>query len=411
MIDLTDAAPRDPAGAEEFRAYCRSWLGENRPEAPRFRLPQSPLEVMTVEQCEYLQRWQNACYEAGLVGCDYPREYGGGGMSNHQRIANEEMARAATPFLLNVTGLGMAAPTLVHHGSEDNKRRFIPKILSCEEIWCQGFSEPGAGSDLANVQTRAEPKGGSWVVNGHKVWNSLAQFAHWMILLARTSPPKHAGLTYFLAPVQSALGRGVTVRPLRKMTGEAGFNEVLIEDLEVADGLRVDEVGAGWAVAQTTLLHERGASPLVTPGGGGVSLPAGFDVAVLIDLARGCVLEGRPALDDDVLRDRLMMLLIREEGLKAHMRRALVPALWDDPLRLPMQAKLLSSEHIQQVSALALEIEGQRSSLYVGDENAPQAAHWPLSFMNSYGFTIAAGTSEVQRNLLGERVLGLPKTK
>jgi alkylation response protein AidB-like acyl-CoA dehydrogenase len=232
-----------------------------------------------------------------------------------------------------------------------------------------------------------------------------------MILLARTSEDKHRGLTYFLAPVESALGQGVTVRPLIKMTGEMGFNEVFIEDLEISDSLRVDEVGAGWAVANTTLMHERGASALVTPGGGGVSLPKGFDAEALIALARRCERNGRPVLEDEVVRDRLMAMLIREEGLKQHVRRAQVPALLDDPMRLPMQAKLLGTEHMQALAALALEIEGQRSSLYIGDDNAPQDGRWPLSFMNSYGFTIAAGTSEVQRNLLGERVLGLPKTK
>lgn len=396
---------------EEFRAHCREWLARKRPEPPSFRLPQSALEVMTLEQRDYLQSWQKRCYDAGLVGCDYPIEYGGAGKNGCQRIANQEMARAGVPFLINITGLGMAAPTILHHGSEENKCRFIPKILSGEEIWCQGFSEPGAGSDLANAQTRAVRRGDKWIVNGHKVWNSLAHFAHWMILLARTSEEKHGGLTYFVAPIESALGKGVTVRPLVKMTGEMGFNEVFLEDLEIPDSFRLDEVGAGWRVANTTLMHERGASSLVTPGGGGATLSDGFVVDSLIELARASSREGHPVLEDEVLRDRLMSLLIREEGLRQHGRRALVPALCDHPLRLPMQGKLLGSEHLQAASALALEILGQKSSLYVGDENAPAQGHWPLSYMNSYGFTIAAGTSEVQRNLLGERVLGLPKTK
>jgi alkylation response protein AidB-like acyl-CoA dehydrogenase len=401
----------DTSEHDDFRAHCRAWLAAHKPNEPSFRLPESPLEVMSVEQRDYLQGWQRECYEAGLVGCDYPRVYGGGGRSDCQRIANQEMVRASVPFLINIVGLGMAAPTILHHGSEENRRRFIPKILSAEELWCQGFSEPGAGSDLANVQTRAEPRGDSWVINGHKVWNSLAHFADWMILLARTASDKHGGLSYFLAPVKGALGHRVTVRPLVKMTGERGFNEVLMENLEIADSLRIGEVGAGWSVAQTTLLHERGASPLVTPGAAGAALPGGFQVDALVDLARTCMRDGRPAIADDVLRDRLVALLLREEGLKQHLRRARVPELWDEPMRLPMQGKLLGSEHLQAVAALALEIEGQKGSLYVGDDNAPDEGRWPLSFMNSYGFTIAAGTSEVQRNLLGERVLGLPKSK
>jgi len=393
-----------------FRAHCQEWLAKNRPEKPRFRLPQTPLEVQSVEQRDYLQAWQRRLYDAGLVGCDYPAAYGGGGKDGCQRIANQEMVRAGTPFLINVVGLGMAAPTILHHASEENKKRFIPKILSGEELWCQGFSEPNAGSDLANVQARAEKRGDRWFVTGHKVWTTLAHFSQWMILIARTSTgSKHGGLTYFLVPIESARGKGVTVRPLIKMTGETGFNEVLFDELEVADSLRLDEVGAGWNVAMTTLLHERGASPLTTPGSG--TRLSDRSAASLLALAKSCKRNGRPAIEDGAIRDRIMTLVIREEGLKQHLRRGFVPALLDHPMRLPMQAKLLLSEHMQQLGALALEIMGPKASLYVGDDAAPDGGAWPLSYMTSYGFTIAAGSNEIQRNLLGERVLGLPKSK
>ena len=189
------------------------------------RLPLSALEIMTTEQLSDLQAWQKSAYDAGLVGCDYPTEVGGGGRSKCQGIANEEMIRARTPYFPNIIGLGMAAPTVLYHGQEELKQRLLPRLFSGEDIWCQGFSEPGAGSDLASVQTFAERKGDKWVINGHKVWTSLAHFAEWMILLLRTDKShKYDGLSYFVVPIRAALGNGVTVRPLIKMTGETGFN-------------------------------------------------------------------------------------------------------------------------------------------------------------------------------------------
>src|SRR5215510_11564166 len=177
------------------------------------------------------------------------------------------MGRIGVPFMMNIIGLNMAAPTILVHGTEEQKRRFLPPLFSADEIWCQGFSEPGSGSDLAGAQTFAERKGDQWVVNGHKRWTSLAHFASWMILLERTGRDhKYDGLTYFIVPI--AATQGVTVRPLIKMTGETGFNEVLFEDVAVPDSLRVDAVGKGWTVAMTTLLYERGAAEGAGSGGG-----------------------------------------------------------------------------------------------------------------------------------------------
>jgi alkylation response protein AidB-like acyl-CoA dehydrogenase len=244
---------------QQFRQHCREWLKNNIPPAPTVRLPQQAIGLMEREQLEYLQRWQKAAYDAGLVGCDYPKPYGGG-RTNCQRIANEEMQRVKLPYFPNVIGLGMAAPTIFYHASEALKQRLLPKLFSAEEIWCQGFSEPGAGSDLASVQTFAqlikgkEKRGDKWIINGHKVWTSLAHFASWMILLARTDKSdKYNGLTFFVVPIQSAIGKGVTVRPLIKASGETGFNEVLFENLEIDDSYRLDDVGKGWQVAMTTL--------------------------------------------------------------------------------------------------------------------------------------------------------------
>jgi len=398
---------RDTPEQAEFRQYCRRWLDEHRPAAPPFRLPEHAIEVMTEEQRAYLSDWQGRVYAAGLIGCDYPTAYGGGGHEGFQRIANNEMAAAGVPYLINVIGLGMAAPTILHHGTEEQKRRYLPPLLAAEEIWCQGFSEPNAGSDLAGVQAAAVRQGDHWIINGHKVWTSLAHFASWMILLARhASTDKYAGLTYFICPIAGAAG--VTVRPLIKLTGQTGFNEVLFEDVVVSDALRVGAVGQGWAVAMTTLLHERGAAE-TAGSGGGTSLEE--RLAALIALAKRMQRHGQPAWNDPVLRDRIIQLAVRVEGVRQTFRRARVAALTDHPMRIPLSSKLLLSELNQDLAALALEIEGPFGSLFLGDPHAPDDAEWPLAYLNSYGITIAAGTSEIQRNILGERVLGLAKTK
>jgi alkylation response protein AidB-like acyl-CoA dehydrogenase len=399
-----------------FRKHCRQFLEKGIPAAPDFRLPQSPLEIMTEAQMDFLVAWQKRAYEAGLVGCNYPTGYGGGGLVDCQRIANEEMMKRPTCFFPNVVGLGMAAPAIYHHGTEAQKKAYLPGILSAEEIWCQGFSEPNAGSDLANVQTTAEKAGNDWVVNGQKTWTSLARFSRWMILLARhDASDKYGGLTFFIAPILEEVGRSVEVRPLVKMTGESGFNEVFFKDLHIADDRRVDDVGKGWHVAMTTLLHERGAGPLVTPraGGGGTdrSAVAAANALRLIDLARESTLNGRSAWDDPSIRDRIMALVIREKGFEQCARRTRVKGLIDHDQRLTLQTKLVGTELRQAIGALAVEIEGARSTLYIGDPNAPEGGKWPLYYMNSYGATIAAGTSEIQRNILAERVLGLPKSK
>jgi len=411
---MSESARKDTSEQAAYRQHCRDWLQGNHPGEPPVRLPLSALEIMTPEQLAYLQAWQKSAFDAGLVGCDYPESVGGGGRTDCQRIANEEMIRARTPFFPNVIGLGMAAPTVLYHGQEELKQRLLPRLFSGEDIWCQGFSEPGAGSDLASVQTFAERKGDKWVINGHKVWTSLAHFAEWMILLLRTDKShKHDGLSYFVVPIRSALGKGVSVRPLIKITGETGFNEVIFEDLEVDDGYRLDELGKGWQVAMTTLLHERGAGELQTPRAGGLKSKAthATNTANLIELAQNTTRDGKPAASDPLLRDRIMRQVIREAGLQQNQRRARVPALLDHPMRVQLQNKLLASEIAQDTAALALEVEGASASLYLGDDNAPAGGQWPLAYMNSYGMTIAAGTSEVQRNILGERVLGLPKSK
>jgi alkylation response protein AidB-like acyl-CoA dehydrogenase len=394
------------AEQREFTEYVRRWLAENAPPPPPVRLPVLPIEVSSGPLCEYLREWQQRCYDAGLVGADIPKEYGGGGHQGFQRIANREMSRAGTPYMLNVVALSMAIPTILAHGTEEQKRRFLPAALRCDEIWCQGFSEPGAGSDLASAQTSAIERGDKWIVNGHKVWTSLGHIAQWMILLARTSKAhKYDGLTYFLCPIEGH--PGVTVKPLIKMTGDRGFNEVFFENVELPDSLRLDAVGKGWTVAMTTLTYERGAAE-GAGGGGGDRANA---IERLISLARESYRNGVRASDDPHTRDAIAQRAIVHEGMMQNGRRARVPALCDHPMRLPLQMKVTGSEFAQHNARLGIEIAGARSTLYQLDPAAPDGARWPIEYFDSYGHTIAAGTNEIQRNILGERVLGLPKSK
>ncbi len=398
---------RTSADQDEFREYCRRWLEENRPPPPPSALPQAAYEVTDPAQRDYLCEWQAKCYEAQLIATDVPREYGGHGHRNFQAIASAEVRRAKVPYFINWIGLGMTAPTLLVHGTEEQKKRFLRPIFTAEEIWCQGFSEPGAGSDLVSLQTSAVKQGDNWVINGSKVWTSLGALASWMLLLARTDKDdKYNGITYFLAPMDQP---GVTVRPIHKMTGETGFNEVFLENVVIPDHLRVDEVGAGWKVAMSTLTSERGAAA----GVGAVASSESPMTAVLqvIELAKTTRRNGRTVWDDPVWRDRIVKLYERTEASIQNGRRARIKELNGGAMRIPLQGKLVGSEVGQELGEVALGILGLRSSLYVGDENAVDDGRWPLAYMNSYTGTISGGSSEIQRNILGERVLGLPKTK
>lgn len=412
---MSEKPARDTTEQEEFRQYCREWLAANNPTLPEFKPVKSGIEIVTDEQLDYYQTWQKAAYEGGLIGCDYPTEYGGGGRKNCQAIANQELLHAKTPVFASAIGLGMGAPTIFYHGSEQLKERLLPKLFSGEEIWCQGFSEPGAGSDLASVQTFAERKGDKWVINGHKIWTSMAQFATWMILLARTDrTDKYNGLTYFVVPIASERGKSVTVRPLIKITGETGFNEVLFDGLEIDDTFRLDEVGHGWKVAMTTLAHERSAGTLVTPTAGGQGAQPKDESQErdfpLLKLAQECVRNGGPAIEDPIIRDKVMEMLIRQTAIKQHRRLRGVPAL-ADPQRLALQEKLLGTQYLQEAAAVALQIEGAAGTLSHFEGTAPDSGKWPKAYLSSFGGTIAGGTNEIQKNILGERVLGLAKSK
>ncbi|HTO52138.1 MAG TPA: acyl-CoA dehydrogenase family protein [Myxococcota bacterium] len=393
---------------EDLRAELRAWIAAHHPGDPGWKLPQSALEVADDRQFHWLQDWQRKLYDAGYVGAEWPRELGGGGKPRGtQRVIDQELARGRAPFLLNLVALSWAGPVILRYGTESQKKRYIQPLLRCDEIWCQGFSEPGAGSDLASLRTRAERTGSHYRITGHKVWTTLGRYADWCILLARSDDAgaKHAGISYFLAPMKVP---GVEVQPLLKLTGEGGFNQVIFDEAEIPADSLLGREGQGWEIAMATLQFERGAAEGSAGGQGG----GAEQVASLARLARSLERDGRPALEDPVVRDRLTQFWIEETALRANAARARVPGLVSDrPEALPLMSKLASSEHGQALADFACELLGPGAGLWIGDPHAPANAEWQRSYLNSFAMTIAGGTSEILRNILGERVLGQPKTR
>jgi alkylation response protein AidB-like acyl-CoA dehydrogenase len=378
---------RDTPDEAAFRSEVKAWIEANLPDELRGgRLGEKRFEQLGRE-------WSRRLYEAGYAGLTWPKEYGGAGAPySYEAILLEEIALAEAPQHIGVIGLGMAGPTMIAHGSEEQKRRYLAKILSAEEIWCQGFSEPGAGSDLASVRTRADLRDAHFVLNGQKVWSSFAHIADWCILLARSDPEseRHAGLTYLIVDMHAP---GVEVRPLRQITGEAEFNEIFFTDVEVPRENVVGEVGAGWAVAMTTLLHERGTL--------GFALTGALDVAVrkLVALTR------ERGVDDPRLLDRVAREWIELQALKLTNYRALSQLMRTGiPGPEGSVAKLHWSESNQGLTKLALEILGSEAQVVDSDDGA-----WQYQQLRSRGNTIEAGTSEILRNIIAERVLGLPR--
>jgi alkylation response protein AidB-like acyl-CoA dehydrogenase len=399
----------ETAELAKFRNEVQGFIEKTKPARPRFKLPQTFLEVESREQFDYLRAWQAAVYDAGYLGFDVPAEYGGARVdAERKRIVDQELSRARAPFFVNFLALTWVAPTILTFGSEAQKKRMLRPLLRADEIWCQGFSEPGAGSDLASLETRAVRTGDGWDVTGHKVWTTLAHFAKWMILLARTDPDanKYAGLSYFLFPMDTS---GVTVQPLVKMTGEGGFNQVRFDRAPMPADSLLGEEGQGWQIALTTLMFERGAAQ----GSARERSTALLEqLKRLLALARKTPRDGRPAVTDPVLRDRIAALWIEAHAIGLSGMRGGVEGLAGErPLALPLMNKLVSSEWNQRLTELACELLGADAALWLGDERAPDGGEWPRAFMNSFGMTIGGGTSEILRNILGERVLGLPKSK
>ena len=394
---MAEDAPEDPTAA--FRARARAFLEAHaRPrragddDFARFRFLGDPSPEADAEHVRACKEWQRTVFDGGWAGIAWPQEYGGqGGTQAEARAFAQEQARFDVETGAFAVGIGMVGPTLIAHGTEAQKQRYLPALLRGEEVWCQLFSEPGAGSDLAGLRTRAVRDGEEWMVNGQKVWSSGAHHSELGILLARTDPdaPKHKGITYFVVDMASP---GIEVRPLHQINGVAHFNEVFLTDVRVPDENVVGEVNGGWAVAQTTL----GAERALIGGGGAVSF--GDLVRLARDQRRG---------GDPLLRQRLAEAFIRFELLKYLGRRA--QAARRDGRSAGAEAsvlKLAMSQHVALNGDLALALEGAQAMLLHGD--APYGGFWQQSFMNQWGVRIGGGTEQVQRNVIGERVLGLP---
>ena len=382
---------------EKFRAQFRTWLDQNRPERE-----DDDLDFFAEDEGEWNRRvkWFKKLASGGWTCVDWPKEYGGRGFGILQTIVyHQELGRVHAPLPFIGSGVSLIGPTLMHWGTEEQKKRFIPKVLTGEEIWCQGYSEPGSGSDLASLQTRAVEDGDDFVVNGQKVWTSNAQFSDWIFLLVRTDPaaPKHKGISYLLVDMRSP---GITVRPLVQMTGARGFNEVFFEDVRVPKKNIVGNLNQGWQVALTTLMFERNGA-----GGG-----TGGQVHELVKLAQKVERNGRKAWDDDGVRQRVAEFYCEQQALKYTGFRQLTRRLKGLPPGPEGSImKLCGTELNLRIQMFAMELLGAYAQI---EHHAPYAidkGNWLFKMLAARGGTIAAGTNQIQHNIIGERVLGLPK--
>jgi alkylation response protein AidB-like acyl-CoA dehydrogenase len=384
---------------EAFREKVREFLRINLP--PGWGVSGHPRHTGE-DEIEFLREWQRKLYDNGMLGLEWPREYGGQGASLIEKaIFNEEMAKCRAPYPLNIIGLVNAGNTIIVHGTEAQKKRYLPKILSCEEIWCQGFSEPGAGSDLASLRARAEVRGDEFIVNGQKVWTSDAHIAQICLMLVRTDPsaPKHRGISCLLVDMKSP---GITVKPLRQMTGEAEFNEVFFEDVAVPRANLLGPLNEGWRVAVTTMTHERGTMTL--------ALARGFENN-FEDLIALCRRMGAPVLDDPVRRQRLAQLYIELQCLKYTAYRDFSRILRGFAPGPEGSISKINWDINQRMTEFALELHGPAGQLAEGARRAVDDGRWQYEYMRARANSIEGGTSEIQRNTLAERMLGLPKAR
>ena len=382
-----------------FRAEARAWLDANAELASPDDPPADTLgERANPETVRAAQAWQKKKAEGGWACLTWPKAYGGREATSIQNVIwNQEEARYKTPPNIFGIGLGMCGPTILTHGTEEQKAQWLPEMLTGEKIWCQLFSEPAAGSDLAGLRTTAVRDGDDWVINGQKIWTTGAHFCDWGILVVRHDPnvKKHAGLTYFVVDMHSP---GIEVRPITQINGGQGFNEVFFTDVRIPDANRLSEVGNGWAVALTTLMNER-----ASIGGGG-----GGSVTDLVRLAKNVELNGRPAIEDSQVRQKIATYFTRSRGLKMTGNRTL-SALSQGKTPGPESSlgKLVGGKLAQDMAAFAMELQGSAGLLH-DDQASPQAGDWQGRYLAIPGLRIAGGTDEILRNIISERVLGLP---
>jgi alkylation response protein AidB-like acyl-CoA dehydrogenase len=386
---------------EAFRHELRTWLEASLP-AGWTDQEFVPREPDTYKKAEFELWWHKKLFEGGWAGADWPEEYGGRGLTPEQRrIYQEEMARAKAPDPLGLSGLWLLGPTLIAYGTAEQKARFLPKILAAEEIWCQGYSEPNSGSDLASLRTRAVEDGDDFVVNGQKIWTSYAHFADWCFCLVRTDPdaPKHRGISYLLIDMKSP---GIAVRPILLATGDHHFNEVFFDNVRVPKKNLVGEKNRGWYVGVTTLAHERGIFADTTP------VRQIFDAVVR--LAKRTPYRGGVAFQDARIRRELAHGKIRIECLESlgHVVHA-AQAIGTAPGAEANMCKLLNAEIRQHLTRLAHTFLGPFGVLEAESAHAPAGGHWAYSYLLERSRTIRGGTDEIQLNIIGERGLGLPR--
>jgi alkylation response protein AidB-like acyl-CoA dehydrogenase len=388
-MDLTESADQ-----QAYRAELRAWLTAHA----TWDVAAGPPRHDDLDaEFAFLREWQRTLASGRYVGVAWPSEYGGRGLSPVEHfITQEELARVGAPELVGRIGVNLVGPTLLAAANSAQKQRWLPRILGADDIWCQLFSEPGAGSDLASLTTRAERVDDGWRVTGQKVWTSYAQYADWGVCLARTDAdaPKHKGISYLVVDMRSP---GIEVRPLRQLTGEAEFNEVFLDDVHVPDDQVVGAPGEGWRIANSTLTHERGTNPRQLV----------IHMQLLDDLVR-------LALGDDALpprlRQRVSQAYVECKLFQLHNLRSLSKAAeGKDPGPVGAQLKLYWSEMSKRMHDTAMAVLGDASPLWRGAEGNPGDGSWQRSWLYYRAASIWAGTNEIQRTVVGERVLGLPK--
>jgi len=389
---------------EAFRAHLRTWLERNKAEVfGRDSDPLADREEDGDSRWQKMLEWHRRLYSAGYAALHWPKEWGGGGAGLVEQVVyQDEVLRLGLPLYgANQLALDRIGFTLMAFGSEEQKRRFLPKMLTAEEIWCQGYSEPGAGSDLAGLQTRAVIDGDDFVINGQKVWTSLAHRAHWQVLLVRTDPdaPKHRGISYLLVDMKTP---GITVRPLVQITGDSDFNEVFYDNVRVPRKNLVGSLNQGWQVSIATLMYERVS--------GGTRHPVEKTINELVEVSKTVAFEGVPAARHPYVRQKLAQFASESLCLRLSRYRSLTAQL-NGKVPGPESSfgKLHATELNLRVAMFAEELLGPHSQLERGSFGAIENGRWLYRVLRARGLTIAAGSSEIQHNIIGERVLKLPK--
>ena len=381
----------DTAAEAAFREEAHTWLAANIPSEDE------------LEGLDYVARaklWQKRKYDAGWACIRWPKEYGGRDANAiEQVILNQEEARLATPMSIFTIGQGMAAPTLMTYGTDETKARYLPDLASGEKVWCQLFSEPAGGSDLAALRTRSVRDEDDWIINGQKIWTSGAQYSDYGILVTRSDPTvaKHKGLTYFYLDMKSP---GIEIKPIKQISGQSNFNEVYFTDVRIPDSQRLGEVGQGWQVSLTTLMNERAS---IGAGGAGVN----FDLAY--KLAQRINLDDAPAIEDKAVRAKLADWYVQESGLKYTGYRTL-SALSRGEIPGPESSigKAVGAPKTQDMASFCMDLLEMAGAISDPDL-AEEAGLIQMTYMGSPGGRIAGGTDEIMLNILAERVLGMPQ--